>query len=45
VLAEALVGQTIGSQVLVVVPAEQGGTEKPTVFVFDLLGVDPGAAQ
>ncbi|MDY0909846.1 hypothetical protein [Microbacterium sp. CFBP9034] len=45
VLAEALVGQTVGSQVMVVVPADQGGTDQATVFVFDLLGLDPAATQ
>ncbi|WP_214467114.1 FKBP-type peptidyl-prolyl cis-trans isomerase [Microbacterium flavescens] len=44
-LSEALVGQTVGSQVLVVVPAEQSGTDQATVFVFDILGVDASAAQ
>lgn len=44
VLTEALVGQTVGSQVMVVVPAETGGTEQATVFVFDLLGLDPASA-
>lgn len=44
VLEEALVGQTVGSQVMVVVPADQGGTDQATVFVFDILGLDPVAA-
>ena len=43
VLAEALEGQTVGSQVLVVVPAETGGTEQATAFVFDILGLDAAA--
>ena len=45
VLAEALVGQTVGSQVLVVVPADQGGTDQATVFVFDILGLDAAPTQ
>ncbi|MHC2998077.1 FKBP-type peptidyl-prolyl cis-trans isomerase [Microbacterium sp. HJ5] len=45
VLSEALVGQTVGSQVMVVVPAEAGGTEQATVFVFDILGLDPASPQ
>lgn len=45
VLAEALTGQTVGSQVMVVVPAEQGGTEQATVFVFDILGLDAPVTQ
>lgn len=43
VLEESLVGQTVGSQVMVVVPADQGGTDQATVFVYDILGLDPAA--
>ncbi|MGN8552025.1 UNVERIFIED_CONTAM: hypothetical protein OHV15_05515 [Microbacterium sp. SLM126] len=43
VLEEVLVGQTVGSQVMAVVPAELGGTEQATVFVFDILGLDAAA--
>ena len=49
-LAEALIGQTVGSQVLVVLPADVGfapGTEpegvtsgSTLVFVFDILGIE-----
>jgi hypothetical protein len=51
-LAEALQGQTVGSQVLVVVPPDQGygsdgsGTIPPDstlVFVVDILGIDSAA--
>jgi hypothetical protein len=42
-LEEVLVGQTVGSQVMAVVPAEQGGTEQATIFVFDILGLDAAA--
>ncbi|WP_164743550.1 FKBP-type peptidyl-prolyl cis-trans isomerase [Microbacterium sulfonylureivorans] len=45
VLSEALVGQTVGSQVMVVVPADQTGTDQATVFVFDILGLDPATTQ
>ena len=45
-MSEILVGQTVGSQVMAVVPAEDGGTEQATVFVFDILGLDePAPAQ
>lgn len=43
VLEDVLVGQTVGSQVMAVVPAELGGTEQATVFVFDILGLDEAA--
>lgn len=43
VLEQVLVGQTVGSQVMAVVPAELGGTEQATVFVFDILGLDAAA--
>ncbi|GAB2836741.1 FKBP-type peptidyl-prolyl cis-trans isomerase [Microbacterium insulae] len=42
-LQDVLVGQTVGSQVMAVVPAELGGTEQATVFVFDILGLDEAA--
>ncbi|MGL4255217.1 MAG: FKBP-type peptidyl-prolyl cis-trans isomerase, partial [Microbacterium sp.] len=42
-LEEILVGQTVGSQVMAVVPAEQGGTDQATIFVFDILGLDAAA--
>ncbi|MCW3494443.1 FKBP-type peptidyl-prolyl cis-trans isomerase [Microbacterium sp. SSM24] len=42
-LQDVLVGQTVGSQVMAVVPAELGGTEQATVFVFDILGIDAAA--
>lgn len=42
-LQDVLVGQTVGSQVMAVVPAELGGTEQATVFVFDILGLDEPA--
>jgi len=38
-IRDALVGATIGSQVMVVVPADEAaGTPSPLVYVFDLLG-------
>lgn len=40
VVADIFVGQTVGSQVMAVVPADVGGTEQATVFVFDILGLD-----
>lgn len=44
VLADALEGQTVGSQVLVVTPgdeaAAQGGEGQARVYVFDILGID-----
>jgi hypothetical protein len=43
VLEQVLVGQTVGSQVMAVVPAEAGGTDQATVFVFDILGLDEAA--
>jgi uncharacterized protein YceK len=49
--AEALKGQTVGSQVLVVVPADKVGTGstsapagKTLVYVIDILGVDAASA-
>jgi len=53
-LAEALQGQTVGSQVMVVVPPDQGyGDQEQAaipanstlVFVIDILGVDQAAPQ
>lgn len=46
-LAAALEGQTVGSQVLVVIPAtaEAAASEQfAQVFVFDILGIDPATA-
>ncbi len=37
---EALTGQTVGSQVLLVVPADQSGSDEAVVYVIDILGVD-----
>jgi FKBP-type peptidyl-prolyl cis-trans isomerase len=37
---DALAGQTVGSQVLVVVPAADGGPSSATAYVFDILGID-----
>lgn len=45
VLAEALVGQTVGSQVLVVAPAAEGAADGATVSVIDILGIDATPAQ
>lgn len=42
-LQDVLVGQTVGSQVMAVVPAELAGTEQAMVFVFDILGLDEPA--
>ncbi len=49
-LAEALIGQNVGSQVIVAIPPEQGYPEdqRPAtipegstmVFVFDVLGIE-----
>lgn len=44
-LQDVLVGQTVGSQVMAVVPAELGGTDQATVFVFDILGIDAAPTQ
>jgi peptidylprolyl isomerase len=44
-LQDVLVGQTVGSQVMAVIPAELGGTDQATVFVFDILGLDAEPAQ
>ncbi|MFE7844781.1 hypothetical protein ACFUTX_06220 [Microbacterium sp. NPDC057407] len=38
-------GATVGSQLMAVVPAELGGTEQTTVWVFDILGEDAAPAQ
>ncbi|MFT3798927.1 FKBP-type peptidyl-prolyl cis-trans isomerase [Microbacterium sp.] len=52
--ADALEGQTVGSQILVVIPPDQGygdegsGTipgDATLVFVIDILGIDPPATQ
>ncbi len=37
---EALTGQTVGSQVLLVVPADQSGSDEALVYVIDILGTD-----
>lgn len=42
-LQDVLVGQTVGSQVMAVVPAELSGTDQAMVFVFDILGLDESA--
>ncbi|MET0812718.1 MAG: hypothetical protein ABWY03_06665 [Microbacterium sp.] len=39
--AESLKGQTVGSQVMVIVP----GDDQTLVYVIDILGIDPVAAQ
>lgn len=40
---DALTGQTVGSQVLVVVPADRSGSDKAAVYVIDILGADVAA--
>lgn len=47
VLAEALMGQTVGSQVLVVLPAGTGAEGAPatTILVLDILGIDPAVSE
>lgn len=40
---EALTGQTVGSQVLLVVPADESGSDQAVVYVIDILGVDTAA--
>ncbi len=40
---EALTGQTVGSQVLLVVPADEAGAGQAVVYVIDILGVDAAA--
>ena len=47
VLAEALTGQTVGSQVLVVLPAGAGagGAPATTILVLDILGIDPAVSE
>lgn len=42
-LQDVLAGQTVGSQVMAVVPADQSGTDQAVVFVFDILGLDATA--
>ena len=42
-VAEAMVGQTVGSQLLVVVPATEGG--EAMTYVVDILGTSPAAGQ
>jgi hypothetical protein len=42
-VAEALVGATIGSQLLVVVPATEGG--EATAYVVDILGTSPATGK
>jgi len=45
ILGDALAGQTVGSQVMVVFPVEESGTDQATVFVLDILGLDAAPAQ
>ncbi|HET8927162.1 MAG TPA: hypothetical protein VFN24_04960 [Microbacterium sp.] len=40
---DALTDQTVGSQVLLVVPADQSGSDKAAVYVIDILGTDVAA--
>ncbi|WP_406245335.1 hypothetical protein ACI7YT_09765 [Microbacterium sp. M] len=42
-VAEAMLGQTVGSQLLVVVPATEGG--EAMTYVVDILGTSPAAGQ
>ncbi|HWV49361.1 MAG TPA: hypothetical protein VN035_07890 [Microbacterium sp.] len=42
-VAESLVGQPVGSQLLVVVPATEGG--EATAYVVDILGTTPATGQ
>jgi len=45
---EALKGQTVGSQVMVVVPPQKGGDQASSsavVYVIDILGLDPKTTQ
>jgi peptidylprolyl isomerase len=53
-LTDALVGQTVGSQVMVVIPADAGQEERAQwslddssalIFVIDILGLDAAAGQ
>ena len=43
--AQALEGQTVGSQVLVVVPADQAQGGQAVVYVIDILGIDAAPPQ
>ena len=43
--AQALEGQTVGSQVLVVVPAGEDGGGSAVVYVVDILGIDAAATR
>lgn len=40
---EALTGQTVGSQILLVVPADDAGSDEAVVYVIDILGLDVAA--